>query len=241
MGLSVDLLQVTSIDLVVDVLLELRLEALLIVVGEGLHVLSDVATEDVAAESLGVELLGLDVVAGEAGLGVGDEDTTVRGTLHGSEDTGTGGGTVETDIKESLEGTALAILGLSGLGQGVLALRLLNTDESLIQAELGQGAAGEQETGGVGSGPVGQAVGDAVALELMAVSGSEDLVTVEVGSDDLGDDVAVGEADDHAVLGRVVLVLRLGDQPLAGEVVGLTLPTTLKLRLVAAGRIVSEM
>jgi hypothetical protein len=38
--------------------------------------------------------------------------------------------------------------------------------------------------------------------------------------DDLGDDVLVGEADDKAVLGRIVLVLRLGDQPLTGIVIG---------------------
>jgi hypothetical protein len=38
--------------------------------------------------------------------------------------------------------------------------------------------------------------------------------------DDLGDDVLVGEADDEAVLGRIVLVLGLGDQPLTSVVVG---------------------
>lgn len=38
--------------------------------------------------------------------------------------------------------------------------------------------------------------------------------------DDLADDILVGEANDEAVLGRVVLVLRLGDQPLTGIVVG---------------------
>jgi hypothetical protein len=50
--------------------------------------------------------------------------------------------------------------------------------------------------------------------------GHEDLVTANLGVDDLADDVLVGEADDEAVLGRVVLVLRLGDQPLTGIVIG---------------------
>jgi hypothetical protein len=36
----------------------------------------------------------------------------------------------------------------------------------------------------------------------------------------LADDVLVGETDDEAVLGRIVLVLGLGDQPLTGIVVG---------------------
>jgi hypothetical protein len=40
--------------------------------------------------------------------------------------------------------------------------------------------------------------------------------------DDLADDVLVGEADYEAVLGRIVLVLRLGDQPLTSVVVGCT-------------------
>jgi hypothetical protein len=38
--------------------------------------------------------------------------------------------------------------------------------------------------------------------------------------DDLADDVLVGEADDEAVLGRIVLVLGLGNQPLTRIVVG---------------------
>lgn len=38
--------------------------------------------------------------------------------------------------------------------------------------------------------------------------------------DNLADDVLVGEANDEAVLGRIVLVFGLGDQPLTGIVVG---------------------
>jgi len=70
--------------------------------------------------------------------------------------------------------------------------------------------------------PVGQTVCDAVTLELVTVGGHEDLVTSDLGGDDLGDDVAVGEADHQAVLGSIVLVLGLGDEALAGVVVGLT-------------------
>lgn len=234
MGLSVELLNVTSLNTSLLVLVELGGETLLIVVGKTLHVLSDVATEDVVAESLSVELLGLDVETGEAALGVGDEDTTVGGTLHGTEDTGTSGGTGKTDIKESLEGAAGALVGLSSLGEGVLTIGLLNTGELLIQAELLEGTAGKEETGGVGGSPVGQTVGDAIALELVGVGAGEDLVTGDLRVDDLGDDVAVGEADDQAVLGGVVLVLGLGDQALTGIVVGLTLAATTVLGLVAA-------
>lgn len=51
------------------------------------------------------------------------------------------------------------------------------------------------------------------------------------------DDVSVGEADDQAVLGRIVLVLGLGDQALAGIVVGLALLPPLVLGLEAAARL----
>jgi hypothetical protein len=74
----------------------------------------------------------------------------------------------------------------------------------------------------------------------MAVSGAEDLVAVDLGGDDLGDDVAVGEADNQTVLGGVVLVLGLGDEALAGVVVGLTRTTTLVLDLVTAVGVLTE-
>jgi hypothetical protein len=232
-GISVDLLKVTSLNLVLNVLGELGLVALLILIGEGLHVLSDVATDNVVLEGLGVELLGLNVVTGETALGVGDEDTTVGGTLHGSEDTVTGGGADKTNIKEGLEGAALAIVGLDGLGESVLTSGLLDTLELLIKTELLEDTAGKEQTGSVGSSPVGQTLVNAVLGELVSVGRGEDLVTRDLGVDDLGNDVAVGEADNHAVLGRIVLVLGLGDQTLASIVVGLTLAAATVLSLEA--------
>lgn len=232
-GVGVHLLELAGIEVVLKVLAELALVALLVVVGKTLHVLGNVTAEDVLAQSLGIELLAFDVVAGKAALGVGHEDTTVRGTLHGSEDTGTGGGTVKTDVEDGLEGAAGALVGLGGLGQGELTIWLLDTGEVLVQAELLQGAAGKQETSGVGGRPVGEAVLDAIALELVGVGAGKNLVAGDLSGDDLGDDVAVGEADDQAVLGRVVLVLSLGDETLAGVVVGLALATALELRLEA--------
>lgn len=235
MGISVELLEGVGVDLVLDVLDELGVVALLVVIGKTLHVLSNVTTEDVLAEGLGVELLSLNIVTGEAGLGVGDVDTTVGGTLHGGEDTGTSGGTGKTNVKEGLEGAAGAIVGLSGLSEGVLTVSLLDTGELLVKVELLEGAASEEQTSSVGGRPVGQTLSDAIALQLVGVSGSEDLVTGDLRPDDLSDDVAVGEADDQAVLGRGVLVLGLGDEALTGVVVGLTLTTALVLSLVATG------
>lgn len=240
MGLSVDLLQVAGVDLSFEVLLELGLEALLVVIGKAFHVLGNVATEDVLAESLSVEFLGFDVVSGEAVLGVRDIHSTVGCTLHGGEHTGTSGSAVETDVEESLEWAAGTLVSLGGFGESVLALGLFFTDEVLVKTQLLQSAAGQEQTGGVGGRPVGEAVLDAITLELVGVSASKDLVAGDLSGDQLGDDVAVGEADDQAVLGRVVLVLGLGDQTLAGIVVGLSLATALELGLEAAATLVSN-
>ena len=157
-GLLVELLKTIGLDVIIDVAAELGLVALLIVVGKSLHVLSDVAGEDVLAEGLGIELLGLDVVTGEAVLGVGNEETTVRSTLHGTEDTGTSRGTGKTNVQEDLEGAALLTVDLSGLGERELAIGFLNTLESLVELELLQGAAGKQKTSGIGGRPVGKTV-----------------------------------------------------------------------------------
>lgn len=56
---------------------------------------------------------------------------------------------------------------------------------------------------------------NAVARELLGGRSAEDEVALEARIDDLNNDLLVREADDQAVLGCVVLVLRLGDQSLA--------------------------
>ena len=77
---------------------------------------------------------------------------------------------------------------------------------------------------------------DAVAGKLTRASVGQNEVTLDAGVDDLDDDLLVGETDNQAVLGgvaaklirvlfprifdisHVLLVLRLGDQALAGIV-----------------------
>jgi hypothetical protein len=237
--LLVELLKTVGLDLLVDVARELGLVTLLVVVGKSLHVLSDVAGEDVLAEGLSVKLLGLDVVTGETLLGVRDVETTVGGTLHGTEDAGTSGGADKTNVEVALEGAALLTVNLSGLSLGELAISLLNTSEGLVEAELDKSATGDKKTNAVGGSPVGKTVGDVVSPELVGVGRDEDLVAGDLGGDDLGDDVAVGEADHQAVLGRIVLVLGLGDEALAGVVVGLTRASAGVLHLETAWRMLA--
>jgi hypothetical protein len=228
----VQLLQSLGLYLVINITLELGLVTLLIIIGEGLHVLSNVPTEDVLAEGLGVKLLGLDVKTWEAVLGVGDENASIGSTLHGTEDTGTSGCAVKTNIKESLEWSS-GLVTLRRLGKLVFSIGLLNTLEILIHAELLEHTTGDQQTSAVCGGPVGKTVLDAIGLELVGVCGTEDLVASDLGGYNLHDDVAVGEADDETVLGRIVLVLGLGDETLACIVIGLSNTTALVLGLVA--------
>jgi len=233
-GGLVDLLERVGLNAVLGVLGELVTETLLIIVHQSLHVLGDVATEDVLAESLGIELLGLHVVTGESAFGMRDVETTIGSTFHGTEDTGTGRSPDKTDIEESLEGAAFAIIALGSLGEGELTIGLLDTREGLVEVELLEGAAGKEKTGGVGGSPVGKTVGDAVPLKLVGVSGHQDLVTTKLSGHDLADDVAVGEPNDKTVLGGTILVLGLGDKTTTGLVVGLTVAAALVLHLETA-------
>jgi hypothetical protein len=73
------------------------------------------------------------------------------------------------------------------------------------------------------SSPVGQTTLDAVTRKFVRVGSSKNVIALELGVDDLANDVLVGETDNQSVLGRVVLVLGLNNQTLASVVVGLTL------------------
>lgn len=193
-GLRVHLLDVVGSNVVGKVGRELLLEALVVLLLEGLHVLGDVATSDVLLEDLGVDGLGLGVETGETLLVVGDEETTVGSTLHGTEDTVTGGGAAETNIKVDLEGAGLVLA--EGLDELELTGGLGETLVLVGKAELGEGTTGNKETSGVGSGPVGKTVLDAVLGELLGGGVAENKVTLELGVDNLADHLAVGDADD---------------------------------------------
>lgn len=120
----VNFLNVFRANLIGKVGRELLLEPLVIFLFERLHVLRNVPAVDVLLEHLSVKLLRLGVVAGEALLGVGDEDTTVGRALHRTENTGTSRGAAETNVEEALEGAGgvIVIKGLSVL-EGTVRLR----------------------------------------------------------------------------------------------------------------------
>jgi hypothetical protein len=104
----------------------------------------------------------------------------------------------------------------------------------LIHIKLLQCTASEEKASSIGSSPVGEAIVDSVALELVGIGGAEDFVASKLRGDKLADDVSVGESNDETVLGRVVFVLGLGNEALAGVVVGLACSSTLVFGLEAA-------
>ena len=57
----------------------------------------------------------------------------------------------------------------------------------------------------------------------MSIRSTENLVAIELSSDQLTDNVSVGKTDDESVLRGAVLVLRLGNKLSSCEVVGLAL------------------
>lgn len=220
MSLHVDVLNTLSVDVVSQVVLEQSLVLLLIVIQQLLHVLSNVTTEDVLSQQLSVQLLRLNVPTWESLSGVRNVQTTVRSTLQDTEDSSTGGGSLQTNVQVDLE-WSWGIL--NSLNQLVLTLNFLDTLVGLVQAQLLQGSSGNQQTGSVSSGPVGQTVVNTVSWQLVRVSSGEDNVTNDLRRNDLSNDVSVGDSNNQSVLWRVVLGLVLGDQALSLVVVGLTL------------------
>mmetsp|Transcript_10798 Transcript_10798/g.26194 ORF Transcript_10798/g.26194 Transcript_10798/m.26194 type:complete len:276 (+) Transcript_10798:683-1510(+) len=220
MRLLVHLLEIIRADVVLDELGELLLVAVLVVLLEHLHVLLHVSAEDVLAVGLRVEVLLLGVVAREALLAVGDVEAAINRALEGAKHTIARGGAHEADIKHARERarTIIVLLHLVHLAIG-LGLTLVR----LVKAKLLEGAARKQQTSRVACGIVGETHLDAVARKLVRVGSGHNHVTLDLRVDDLADNVLVGDAHDHAVLGCRILVLVLNRQALAGKVVRLAL------------------
>jgi hypothetical protein len=217
---SIHILNLIRGDTSLDESRELLLVTFLIFFFEVFHVFSDVNTVDVVTEEFIIVGLGLDIETRETVTVVGDEDTTIGSTLHGTEDTSTSGGTSETDIEESLERTRSI---LSSFDQLNGTIGLSETFVLVSKTELGKSTTGKEETSSISRSPVGQTTLDTVTGKFVSIGSREDEITLELGVDDLANNILVGETDDQSVLGRVVLVLGLNDESLTSIVVGLTL------------------
>jgi hypothetical protein len=228
-NLSVELFQRgdTSLLEVGFPLAELSSVSFLIVFLQLSHVLFNVETKDSFSVSLGVVgfLATFTGVAGESLGGVGDVEATVASTLEDTENSVTGGGSDETSIQNSLEGSLFSSLVVVG-DIVVFTVSLLGTSVDLVQTSLVEESSGDEEASGVASSVVGQTRFETESLEFSGVSGSEDSVTLDGGIDDLGNNSGASDSGNKSVLGGVVLVLILDDKGLSGVVVSLSLSSS---------------
>lgn len=96
---------------------------------------------------------------------------------------------MEPNIQIGLEGTSRLPVNIGRLGNLIFTVDLRDTFKRLIKAKLNKCATREQKPGGISCSPVGQTVFDAVAGKFMRVSGGENLVADDLGTDDLTDDL----------------------------------------------------
>eukprot|EP00756_Hemistasia_phaeocysticola_P039785 Hpha_TRINITY_DN16831_c1_g1::TRINITY_DN16831_c1_g1_i14::g.151780::m.151780 len=210
-----------------EVLPEVGLELVGVLLLHRLHPLTHVVAQDARAQLPGVEVATPETR--EAPLAVGDEETTVDGALQHREHTVAHGRAGETDVEESLEGAALALL----LDLVVLTSHLLHPSVRVRQALEGQQTTRAQQTSGVAGGVVGEPRRDPVLLQLVGVRRRVRAVALELSAHDLGDHVPVGDTGHQTELGGEVLVLVLSDQQAALLVVSLSLTPPPVLDLVA--------
>jgi len=120
---------------------------------------------------------------------MGNVKTPVGSTLHGTENSRASGGLLQTNVEESLEWTPGLFVDLDLLCQFKFTISLSDTLKVLVKAKLNKGATGQEKTGSVCSSPVGKTVLNSVAGELVSVGGAENLISGNLGVDDLGDDL----------------------------------------------------
>merc|ERR1712039_202959 len=125
-------------------------------------------TSSLVLAELSLVLLGLGVITSKALSGVRDIKTTITGTLHGGEHTGTSGGTSKTNIKDSLEGVAGLVVTLLVLEDVVvLTIDLRLSRVEISHAQVAQVSAGKEETNAVSSSVVGKSHLETITRELM--------------------------------------------------------------------------
>jgi len=126
-----------------------------------------------------------------------DVETSITGSLKGAEDSGTSGGSLETNVQEALEWSSLALM----LGDVISsAVSLGDTLVHTVHALHLEQSPGEEETSAVGGGVVGETSGETESSELLGIGTAEGHVTHEGGVVDGADDSAVGDSDHKSVL-----------------------------------------
>jgi len=159
-SILVDLFKLISSDTLLLVAAELTIISLRIFLKKLLHVVSNMTTKDVLTKDFRVKRLLLIIPTNKTTLAVRNVKTTIKSTLHSSEDTAAGGGTIKTNIEKSLEGTTLVEL-LDGTERSTSSF--LNTRIKLIHAELLVKTTSNKKTSCISSSVVGETKLDTIA------------------------------------------------------------------------------
>jgi len=199
-----------------------------------IHVGSDVHSKDVLPVDLRVVLA--IHVASEAVVGVGDVQATIDSSLKNTEYASTSSRAAKADVQNNFERILLAFRGFKVSAVGMV-LHAIGFDDTLVNIshfEGGKGATSKEETGGISRGIVGDTnvLGQAVFGKLVSIRSAKHFVANKMRRNNLRSDVAVAEADDHAVLRSVVLVAVLDNEATTSIIVRLaiTSPTVLHLK-----------
>jgi hypothetical protein len=118
------------------------------------------STKDTFTVHIGVVLLGVTIVPGETLVGVWDVQSTIGGTLQGTEDTASGGGGLDSHIQKSTEGALIFINfidvvgSLPNSGRDNISIDFIVSFIDIIKSNLLEKAASTEKTGTVSSGIV---------------------------------------------------------------------------------------
>ena len=167
----------------------------------------------------GLSLLGFSGTRESSGV-VGDVEASIAGTFEGTEDSGTGGGSLESDVKMSLERSPLALM----FGDIIFsAISFSDTLVHTIHALLLEESPSKEKSGAVSRGVVGETGGEAEPSELKGISGAEGHVTGEGGVVNGADDSAVGDPDNESVFYGTVFIVVLNSQSFSLLVISFSL------------------
>jgi len=191
---SVDLLEALTLECL-GPFRELFIEGSLIFFLQFVIVFLDMDTEDVLFVFLNTEdFLSLSLLFGlltslvsddlsllntetwESLLRVRNVETTVAGTLHGSENTVSSGGADETNIEESLEWTLVSVVDFGNLI--VASINLVVTLEFSVEILHLKESTSTEKSSGVSRGVVGESSSNSISGKLARISRTDSLVSL---------------------------------------------------------------
>jgi len=188
---------------------------------------------------VGIVLLRITVISRETLLGMGNVKASISSTLQRAKDTASSGGGLASNIEKSAEWALVLIdlvnevSGLTHLGLDYISINFSVTLVDIIKSNLLEETTSTEQSSAVGSSVVLQSNLKSITRQLVGRSTGQDAISVDEGVDNLANDLLVGETNDEAVLGRLVLVLGLAAKTLALTVVGAAFAAAAKLDLVA--------